>query len=178
MRIIGLDLGRLMGVASGIPGEPPRSFTVTLSKPREGLAVQAGNLIAFLDREFRNDRPGMVVKEAPFSLAAFSDHTVAEAVVRSAYGLHALVEGMCHRYGVHCHEKADSTIRKHFIGKGRLGDRKATKAAVIARCVLLGYVPKDCHDDNRCDALAVWDWACATLAKKPGTFRLFEARAA
>ncbi|MCP4305652.1 MAG: hypothetical protein GY788_12380 [bacterium] len=177
MRIIGLDLGRLTGFASGTPGEKPKSFTVILSRPREGLAVQCGNLIAFLDRELR-DKPTALAKEAPFSLAAFSDKAVAEAVVKSAYGLHAIVEGMCQRYGVTCHSVADSTVRKHFTGRGRHGDRKATKQAVITRCIQLGYAPRDCKDEDRCDALAVFDWASATIAKKPGAFQLFEGRAA
>lgn len=175
--IIGLDIGRKMGVATGAPGASPRSFTLVLSKPSEGLAAQAGNLIAFLDRTFREDRPQALAKEAPFSLAAFSDHKVAEAVVRSAYGLHAIVEGMCRRYGVPCHEAHAATLRKHFIGKGRIGERKATKQAVIDRCILLGYVPRGCKDEDRCDALCAWDWAVATIARRPNALHLFRGAA-
>ncbi|MCP4304184.1 MAG: hypothetical protein GY788_04720, partial [bacterium] len=67
-----MDLGRLTGFASGTPGERPKSCTVVLSRPRAGLAVQCGNLIALLDQELR-DKPDAVAKEAPFSLAAFAD---------------------------------------------------------------------------------------------------------
>jgi hypothetical protein len=172
--IFAVDVGRLTGFAAGRPGEIPRSFTVTLSTPRAGLAVQASNLIAFLDRELREDRPALVAKEAPFSLAAFSDHRVAEAVVRSAYGLHCIIEAVCQRFGIPCHEAAESTITKHFTGRGRHGGRAARKRAIVARCKLLGYVPADCADEDRCDALAVWSWAEATLARvSPKEIRLF-----
>ena len=70
-RIIGLDVGRLTGFASGVPGAAPTSFTVILSAPRAGLAVQAGNLLAFLDEEFRREKPTLLAKEAPIPLAAF-----------------------------------------------------------------------------------------------------------
>ncbi len=172
-----MDLGRLTGIAMGQPGAAPVSRTEILSQPRAGLAVQCGNLIALLDQELR-DKPDAVAKEAPFSLAAFADKRVAEAVVKSAYGLAAVVEGMCRRYGVPCHSVPAATVRKHFIGRANLGNRKATKQAVITRCIQLGYVPRDCKDEDRCDALAVFDWACAHIAKKPGAFRLFEGRAA
>ena len=165
--VIGLDAGRRLGFAAGLPNAVPESFTVVLSKSDAGLAVQAGNLIAFLDKRFREDRPALVVKEAPFSLAAFSDHHVNEAAVRSAFGLHCIIDGMCQRYGITCREIAEVTVTKHFTGKARHGGRPARKRAIINRCRLLGYVAADCSDEDRCDALAVWDWACATLARVP-----------
>jgi hypothetical protein len=164
---MGLDIGRNLGVALGTPGATPRSFTIVLSKPNGGLALQASNLIAFLGKTFREETPALVCKEAPFSLAAFRDHTVSEEVVRSAFGLHCIIEGMCGRFGIPCHEKAEATVTKHFTGKGRHGSRQARKQAIIRRCQVLGYVPTDCRDEDRCDALAVWDWACANLMRTP-----------
>lgn len=165
--IMGLDIGRLLGVAIGEPGGVPRSSTVILAKPRGELAEQAGNLIAFLDQRFRAERPKLVAKEAPFSLAAFRDHAVSEAVVRSAYGLHCVVLGMCRRFGIPCHDAHESSVTKHFTGRGRHGGRSHRKRAILERCRLLGYVPLDCADEDRADACAVWDWACAHLAKVP-----------
>lgn len=165
-RIIGLDVGRLTGVASGVPGAAPVSFTVILSRPSEGRAVQAGNLLAFLDREFREDRPALVAKEAPIPLAAFRDKDSAAHTVRSAYALHGVVEAMCQRFAVPCHEVVEASVTKFFTGKGRWGGRPQRKQAVMQRCRALGYVPADCRDEDRCDALAVWDWACAHLAKR------------
>lgn len=189
--LVGLDVGRLLGVAVGVPGMIPASYSVALAKPSAGLAAQLGNLIAVCDlllagRDPRDPKaepgpkPAMVVKEAPLSLAAFSDHRVAEAVVRSAFALHGVIAGMCVRHGVECRDAYEATVTKHFTGKGRWGGRAERKAAIIRRCRLLGYVPADCADEDRCDALAVWDWASATIARAPGALRLFgeEGRAA
>ena len=189
--IVGLDIGRLLGVAVGAPGGAPASYSIVLAKPSAGLAAQLGNLIAVMglllagrdprDRSAEaGPRPRLVVKEAPLTLAAFSDHRVAEAVVRSAFALHGVVAGMCARYGVECRDVNEATVTKHFTGKGRHGGRAARKAAIVSRCRLLGYVPDDCRDEDRCDALACWDFATATYARAPSALRLFgeEGRAA
>lgn len=178
-RIIGLDVGRLTGVASGTRRDAaPTSFTVILSGPRAGLAVQAGNLLAFLDQEFRREKPALLAKEAPIPLAAFRDKDAAAHTVRSAFALHGVVEAMCQRFSVPCHEVVESTVTKFFTGKGRWGGRRARKEAVMLRCRALGYVPADCRDEDRCDALAVWDWACAHLAKRaPRELVMFGERA-
>lgn len=171
--LVALDVGRLLGVAVGMPGMIPESYSVVLSKPSAGLAVQAGNLIAFLDQLFRERKPFMLVKEAPFSLAAFSEHRVAEGVVKSAYALHGIIAGMCARHGVECRDAYESTVTKHFTGKGRHGGRAERKAAIIRRCRSLGYLPAGCNDDDRADACAVFDFAAATYARAPSRLVLF-----
>jgi len=163
--IWGLDLGRLTGFAAGQPGERPRSCSVELAKPGKGRTVVLGALIAFLDKEFRHERPRLVAKEAPMSLGAFKEMNMGEAVVRSAYGLHGVLEGMCSRFGVPWHDIADSTVRKHFAGKGRFGTREATKRAIVSRCWQLGYFERSIYDEDRADACAVFDWAAAHLAR-------------
>ena len=182
--LVALDVGRLLGVAVGVPGLVPASYSIALAKPSAGIAAQLGNLIAVMDlvlagRDPREPgreagpKPFMLVKEAPFSLAAFSDHRVAESVVRSAYALHGVIAGMCVRHGVECRDAHEATVTKHFTGKGRHGGRPERKAAIIRRCRLLGYVPADCNDEDRCDALACWDFAAATYARAPSALRLF-----
>jgi len=170
--IIGLDLGRHTGFAAGVPNEKPRSLTVTLTR---GRAAALSDLIEFLDREFRVRKPAIVLKEAPLSLQAFKQLNMGEAVVRMTYALHGVVEGICERWRVRCCEQADSTIRKHFIGKGRLGNREATKRAVISRCIQLGYLSRSSEEDDRADALAAWDYAGAHIARiAPAALHLFE----
>jgi hypothetical protein len=176
--IVGLDLGRKTGFAIGLPGETPRSLSINLNKGKGGRSVTFGNLIGFLDGEFRKERPALVVKEAPVSLQAFKTLGMGEAVVRGTYALHGIVEGLCARWKIPCREEHDATVRKHFIGKGRLGKREATKAAVISRCWQLGYLPRGEHDEDRADACAVWDWACAHVAMiAPKELFLFEVAA-
>ena len=165
--IFALDLATNTGFAVGAPGTRPRTGTIRLKRPDEPQDVAFGNLIYWLNEEWTRDRPQLVVKEAPFSLQAFKERTNSQSGVELAYGLHAIVRGMCSRFGVRCEQAHPATIRKHFIGTAKLGDRAATKAAVIQRCRLLKLVPADCNDDNRCDAAATHDYACAVLCRRP-----------
>jgi hypothetical protein len=165
--ILGIDVARLMGVAEGEPDGRPMSYLWTLSKPRDGQPAQFKALVARLNHRFRQDpRPVLVMKEAAFSLASFRDHGVSEEVVRSAFGMHAIIEGMCGVYGIPCRDVNVATATKHFTGKSRHGGRAARKAAVITRCKQLGYVAPDCIDDNICDALAVWDYAAHVFGRR------------
>jgi hypothetical protein len=166
MRILALDLGVRTGFAYGAAGSRTlASGAVALKKPDEHRSVAFSNLIAWCDERFRADRPDLVVKEAPLPLQAFKSLGNAAFTVRVTHGLHAIIEGVCVRFGVECEEIADATVRKHFIGRANCGNRAATKAAVVQRCQLLGYMPKDCADDNRADACATFDWAAATFGK-------------
>jgi hypothetical protein len=174
--IFTLDLGVSSGFAKGKPGDKPRSGTVALKRPKDPIAVAFSNLIAFLQEEFEGELPAYLIKERIMSLEAFKQMNMGQDVVYAHAGYHAIVEGLCHRYGIEWDDVPDSTARKHFIGKGRLGERKQTKDAVIARCHALGLMPRDCRDDNRADALCIHDWACATLggfAASIENFQLF-----
>jgi hypothetical protein len=165
--IFAMDLGIKTGVAVGLPGAVPRSFTWVLKQPHEEREIAFANLIAWLDTQFRESRPRFVIKEQPFALGAFTKRGNSGATVRLTYGLHAVVEGVCRRFAIPCFERHDQTIRKHFIGRARGGDRKLIKAAVLRQCRLLDYLDADCNDDNRADALAAWDFASAVIANVP-----------
>lgn len=174
-----LDLGVSSGFAKGKPGDVPASGTVRLKKPKDGIEVAFANLIAFLADEFSADCPAYLVKERVLSLAAFKELGTSQAVVYAHAGYHAIVEGLCGRFGIEWQDVPDSTARKHFLGVGNLGDRASTKAGVVARCHLLDLMPRDCHDDNRADALCIHDWACATLGSRAASidhFELFQPR--
>lgn len=164
--IFALDLGQRCGFAFGCPGERPISGAWILKRKDEKRRVAAGNLIAILNDTWASARPSIVVKEAPLPLQAFSERGNSESGVVMAYGLHVIVEGMCERFGLRLEEAHPSTIRRHFIGIGRLGSRKETKGAVVRRCRMLGLVPDDCYDEDRCDAVATHDWACATHGRR------------
>lgn len=177
--IYALDLGVATGFAKGRPGDAPISGTVRLKAKGESIDVAFANLIAFLAEEFTREKPELLIKEKMLALQAFASIGNAEATVRAHAGYHAIVEGLCVRFGVPWDDVAESTARKHFIGVGRTGDRDETKAAVVARCHLLKLMPADCHDDNRADALAAHDWACANFGGRAASidnFQLFEPR--
>lgn len=182
MKILTLDLATKCGFAFGVAGDAPRcvrSGVVALKDRDEDRSAAYANLIAWLDKQLRERRPDMVLKEAPLNLQAFRNLGNAAFTVRMTLGLHGIVEGVCARFAVRCEEAADATIRKHFLGRANFGARAATKAAVIQRCHVLGYMPRECNDDNRADALACFDYAAATYGKsRPSPLHLFGERAA
>jgi hypothetical protein len=175
--IIALDLGVRMGAAIGPAGSAPVAVSVELKRSNQPRAVAFANLVAWLDGRIRDHRPALIFREKMLPLQAFKKLGNAEATIRMQAGLHAIVEGICGRYGIRCEEKADSTIRCHFLGIARMGDRKSTKAAVVRRCHLLELLPRSCSDDNMADAIAAFDFASATFMRRPLPIALFPARA-
>lgn len=172
--VLGLDLATQTGVAIGRPGEIPKTFSVRLKKPDEHRSIAFSNLIAFLSDTFTQHAVVFVAKERMLSLEAFKQIKNAESTVRMTAGIHAVTEAMCIRFNIPWTEAADSTIRKHFIGRGRMGTREETKKAVVQRCKLLKILPDDCNDDNQADAAATHDWACATYGKSSVTNKDFQ----
>jgi hypothetical protein len=169
-----LDLGITSGFARGKPGDVPQSGTVRLKKTSETIDVAFGNLFAFLVDEFTIHCPAYVVKETIMPLEAFKVLNMGQSVVYAHAGYHAIVEGLCRRFGIDWQDLPDSTARKHFIGRGRLGKREDTKAAVVARCHALNLMPPDCFDDNRADALCIHDWACANFGQRSASIQNFQ----
>jgi hypothetical protein len=174
--ILALDLGRLTGVAEGAAGGIPRSLTWTLADPQDGLTVQCVELLRLLNKRLlQAPRPSLIVSEAPLGLAAFRALGTSEASIRSAYALAAIVAGIAGMFSIGSRESSVGQVTKHFTGTARHGGRESRKRAVILRCRALGYVPRDCLDEDRCDALAVWDFACAHYARRPSRIVLFDA---
>jgi hypothetical protein len=161
--IYALDLATRTGWAFGPAGVPPASGSVVLKKTSEHRAVAFSNLIAFLNEAFTQERPSLVVKESMFTLQANATaNGGSEVNIRMHAGLHAIVEGMCGRFGINWEEVGATTHRKHFTGRGVWADREEGKRETVIRAHLLGLMPKDNVDDNRADAISVHDWACAT----------------
>lgn len=164
--VLALDLGTTLGFAVGQPGAVPHSGAVKLKKDKQSRNVSFGNLISWLNAQMIGAKPDIVVVEAPLALQAFAK-LGGQDVVQVTYGFHAIAAGLAQRHGIRFEEVHVGTVRKHFLGRSNLGDRESTKAAVVARCHLLGYMAKDRTSDNQGDALAVWDWAVATLLRSP-----------
>ena len=169
MQLIALDLGTRMGFACGKAGHgAPRSGAMILKAAKEPRGRAFGNLIAWLDKIIPAERPALIVKEAALHLGAFKQLGNAAFTVEFTYKLHGVVEGMCDRYGVECRDVNDGTVRKHFIGRARMGTRALTKQAVVQRAKSLKLIPADCADDNRADAVALFDYAAHTFARASG----------
>jgi hypothetical protein len=160
--ILALDLGVNLGWCRS----ENDSGSLRLKAVDQSRAIAFGRLVRWLNDEFMQRRPMLVVKESALPLQGFANTNNSQAGVQMAYGMHGLVEGLCEAFGIACEEVHPSTIRKHFIGQANFGDRRSTKAAVLRRCELLRYVPRGCVDDNRGDACAVYDWASAHFCKR------------
>lgn len=166
--VVGLDLGQRMGYACGVPGAaPPYSTVFLLKRDGEPPAVAFSNLLHFLIDQFAGGKPRLVAKEGPLTLRAMAN--TSDASIRFTYGLHAIVEAACFRFEVPLFDVHESTACKFFTGKGSqaYGGSPHKKLAIRRRAVQLRYVAFGEDDENRCDALMVWDWACATHAKAP-----------
>ncbi|WP_018407909.1 hypothetical protein [Methylocystis rosea] len=171
MLILALDIATYCGFALGRAGEIPASGSVRLKRPGEPADVAAFNMRCFLRDRLMLERPDLICIEHYLNPVAQKS---ADAVILQlmCFGV-AVAEAMARDIR---HEKpAASTVRKHFIGAANKGERKATKAAVLNRARALGYIPRDCIDDNRADACAIWDYAAATYARvRPSKLVMFD----
>ena len=128
------------------------------------------------------ERPELVIYEAPLPIGALMDvgddgkigYRSSPKTISLLNGLADGVEVICGPYGIRTAIGNVQTVRKHFLGQAR---PEEPKAAVIKRCHLMGLMPDDCYDDNRADALALWDYAAATYGRRaPAELVLFGGR--
>lgn len=131
-----------------MPGAKPEVIDRMLS----GLGESIANL-------FKMVRFTDVAIEAPIQPSEGSNNHTIVALAQAA----GVARATAHRCGARVHMVASSTVRKHFIGHGRVPSAEA-KEAVVARCRALGWAV-DNHD--AADAAATWSWLMAT--RYPGT---------
>lgn len=172
MRLWALDLATVSGFAYGEVGHIPKSGSVRLRKKGEDREVVAFNLLAFLRDRFVLDRPDRVYIEHWMAPKA---QPSADAVVVQLM-LHGVAQGLLRAYGVEPVLVHPQTWRKHFIGTSNAGNRDATKQMTIRRARALRLIPADCCDDNRADAVGIFDFASAQLGH-PINFTLYGATA-
>jgi hypothetical protein len=163
MKIAALDIATTCGFCFGDAGTIPQSGSVRLKRPGEPPEVAAFNMRAFLRDRFTLERFDMLALEHFLNPVAQKS---ADAVILQimCFGV-AVAEGMAR--GMRIEAPHAATIRKHFIGRANMGERKDTKAAVLNRAKALGYLPRDSKDDNAADAAALFDFAAATYARVP-----------
>jgi hypothetical protein len=177
VNVLALDCATRTGYAHGLAGQPPRSGAVRLKRPDEPVQVAWQNAGFFLRDMFVMDKPDLLVIEAPMHPAGQKSP---DAVVLQ-WGVVAVVSFIAKAYDIRLEEVNAQTVSKHFTGKARWsaqeGGRKAKKLATVQRAKLLGYLPEDCADEDRADACAVFDFACARWARvQPAELRMFNER--
>ncbi len=162
MLILALDLGTRTGFAFGEAGRIPASSSVTLKKPSEEHEVAARNLARFLRDHTAGRRPDLIAVEHYLPPSA-QQH---DAPVISSLLLAGALQAFAGSHDVRVEAPHPGTVRKHFLGRANLGDRKLTNAAVVSRALALRYLPPGCADWDRANACAVFDFACAQYARR------------
>lgn len=169
MIVLALDVAKTTGFAYGPAGAIARSGSVRLGDDPKSVCR---NLLCFLREQFfvLSNRPELVAIEAPLNAVAHQSG----ASIPYAFGGAHVADALCWAYGARTEFVNIDRARKHFIGKARTGNREDTKRAVIQRCIQLGYLPRDCRDDNRADACGLHDYASAVFAKHvPASLTMF-----
>lgn len=162
MKILALDIAINTGVAFGSSVSVPRTWTVNLGKPPH--AQRFSNALRMTQELIQANDPDLVVVEA-----AIGGPKASAFLIK----LVGCVEGVCWNRSVKCETLHLGTIRKHFLGKAlttrhfphlKPADaKKAIKMKVVQQCGARGW---SVENDDEADALALWDYACATYAPR------------
>ena len=171
MKILALDLATATGVAVGDTSDRPWCHTERLSDAGASHGARFRACMLATKKLVRQHEPDVIALEQAVATVMQGSPTR----LHVALGLRASVLAMADYFGLRVEEYAVSTVRKHFIGHGKMKGKDA-KAAVIARCNKLGWIVEN---DNEADAAAVWDYARAVLDRKftPTPNGLFDERA-
>ena len=172
MRILTLDLATRSGFAVGPAGTIERAGSKRFRDPEDEPERAFRKFGCFLRDEFTIDLPDLVVIEAPMNMGGmveadeksergFKFKSKPETIYLLT-GLVAVAHGICGPYGVRAINVGVQKVRKHFLGVSRPSD---PKKAVVARCHLLGLMPKNERDDNKADAIAMHVWASDTYGR-------------
>jgi Holliday junction resolvasome RuvABC endonuclease subunit len=158
--VAAFDVASVTGVAVGDPrGNRPLCWSVDLGKGRSDDA-RFSQALLLAHRVIEEHKPDLVAVEAPIGGSTHSMFLI---------GMAACIRGVATNRGIKVVTYQANSVRKHFLGKALttrhfpgLSAAKAKgqiKAAVIARCKLLGW---DVPDDNAADAAALFSLACAS----------------
>jgi len=149
MILLAFDLATDTGIAVGDSRGAPSCETERLGEAGDHHGARFAQALRMTRRLITRWQPVVVAIEAPLA-AGQSTHGGL-----MAKGLRGCILGVAHIHGLRVVEYDVATIRKHFIGHGRL-PRAEAKRAVLTRCKQLGWRVRN---DNEADACAVWDYA-------------------
>lgn len=157
--ILSLDLARQYGWAEGRAGEAPRFGSDRFAPTGAPVEDVFAGVIRQLAPRLAAFRPDVLVYEAP-SLFQLRDGKSNPATAECLLGIPAIVQGLAKHLGIHRVYKAQtSSVRKHFLGNGRM-PRAEAKKAVVAECRRRGW---DVRNDDEGDACAIWDYSIASI---------------
>lgn len=170
MRILALDPAEYkLGWALGDAGAKPGVGLLKLRGSKERTEEAIGQFAVWLHNQLIGVDLLVVEHYLPSgALAGATTAATREGAVGLAYAARAVAAVQCVPY----RSPYVNQIRAHFLGKASFGSRDETKRAVIKQCQLLGYIGKDCDDDDIADACALFDFASSHFASKAAAFQL------
>ena len=176
MRILSLDLGNRSGFAVGVSGAKPRVESWLLKRPGDEPEVACRNLACTLRDNIQLENPELIVVERWLhpSVQPSADVVITHML------LHGVVEGLAGVFGIRTMRPTSAQFRSHFCGRStaeprsrgpktarqKAASREATNNMVVKRAIMLGYLPFGSTDWDKASAVALWDWACATYARR------------
>jgi hypothetical protein len=180
--IWGVDASkRRTGIAHGPSGSKP-SFVSLESRDGEDVSQTGLRLFVYLKDLLRLGKPDLVVFEKMLEFGFqpevdFEAKTIKQKGrgIRAALDLQAMthtLELFCGLAQIPCIEVHPSTVRKEFLGDGRL-KRDVAKKRAVSMCKLLGW---EVRNDDEADGGALWHYGVATkdphraAAIHPGMF--------
>ena len=168
MKIMAFDLATVTGVAIGDSHSIPLCHTERLGQVGAPHGARLSEALYMTSRLIKQHQPDAIAIEAPVIAGVKGGQDRALLAI----GLRSAVVMMAHMRGVRCVEYSVASIRKHFIGVGRL-KRTEAKRRTMQRCKLLGW---HVANDNEADAAAVWEFARLKLTNTftPPPAGLFE----
>ena len=150
LRILALDVATATGAAFGGSRDTPRFWTINLGASASHEGARYAQLFIDVRRIIDANQPDLLALEAPLAAGGGGKSNRAQL----AMGLRGCVMAAAFMAGVPVKQAHAASIRKHFIGHGRL-PRKDAKRATIGRCWQLGW---KAQNDNEADALAIFDF--------------------
>lgn len=160
MKIVSLDIATKTGIAVGVSGGDPRTWSVDLGQAPDDRRFS--NVLRLAHGLIETHRPDLITVEAAIGGPKASAYLI---------GLVACVRGCAFNRGVRCEAVNLGSVRKHFLGKHyttrdfpgmkRAQAKRAMKRMVMDRCRLLGW---HVETDDEGDAAALWDYSCAHFA--------------
>lgn len=159
MKVMACDLATVSGIAVDGPGGKPRGITYRLPTGGNDLGGAGLAFSDWLHGLASIERPDLIALEAPVLGNTGAKVFTSEMLVGLAF-MAEVVSKSLHIPTVRAHVQ---TVRRHLLGNGR---PRNPKRAVIDRCRLLGWAPKN---DNEADAMALW---LHTKARLDRTFRI------
>ncbi len=160
-RILALDTAISTGCAFGVAGGKPICWTVNLGEA--SWDIRFSRMLRLVRHAVETHRPDMLAIEGTAAGGHGNPDLIALAgCARAQAALMGLQVKVYMPNSVRRHFLGKALTARDFPGKTKGAAKGAIKAAVIARCHLLGW---DVKDDNQADAAALYDLAASLTSR-------------